>query len=252
VQFYVDENQDPEFMEDEGIYDALKLDETDGYGIGGDEDESENRSNDPVTPPRKSETDSVTPNLTQKRGSRSEKDDEPATPPRKSTVSEKSYLKSALKQSKPLNATTKSTSNSNVSISEPAAPPPPAPLTHQYAKAAAVNTPKFIVDTVKASPKPPMAPVVVPATIPSEPVLPPIPKVVNLPKSASPVKHESIKVPPTPTAASTAPAPIAAPESADEVAEIPQLIPEEAIVYSESMSDLVATFQKAKEQCSPF
>ncbi|KAJ3021226.1 UNVERIFIED_CONTAM: general negative regulator of transcription subunit 5 [Siphonaria sp. JEL0065] len=41
VNYYVDSNQDPEFEEDEGIYDELNLDDAEAYGINADDDNSE-------------------------------------------------------------------------------------------------------------------------------------------------------------------------------------------------------------------
>ncbi|KAJ3045613.1 hypothetical protein HDU99_009852, partial [Rhizoclosmatium hyalinum] len=41
VTYYVDSNQEPDFEEDEGIYDELNLDDAEAYGINADDDQTE-------------------------------------------------------------------------------------------------------------------------------------------------------------------------------------------------------------------
>lgn len=51
IQYYVDDNQEPDFEEDEGIYDALNLEEAEVYGFG-NENESDGSVEDIGSPPR--------------------------------------------------------------------------------------------------------------------------------------------------------------------------------------------------------
>ncbi|KAI8810534.1 Not1 N-terminal domain, CCR4-Not complex component-domain-containing protein [Cladochytrium replicatum] len=56
INFYVESNQDPEFTEDEGIYDDLNLEEAELYGFANDDDkDSSTGSIEPETPPREKE-----------------------------------------------------------------------------------------------------------------------------------------------------------------------------------------------------
>lgn len=44
VNFYVESNQDPDFAEDEGIYDELSLEEAEAYGFANEDDEGSEQS----------------------------------------------------------------------------------------------------------------------------------------------------------------------------------------------------------------
>lgn len=53
VNYYVAENQEPDFEDNEYIYDDLNLEEADVYGFGNDDDDGDHY--DPPTPPQKVE-----------------------------------------------------------------------------------------------------------------------------------------------------------------------------------------------------
>jgi CCR4-NOT transcriptional regulation complex NOT5 subunit len=44
VNFYVESNQDPDFAEDEGIYDDLSLEEAEAYGFANEDEEGSEQS----------------------------------------------------------------------------------------------------------------------------------------------------------------------------------------------------------------
>jgi CCR4-NOT transcription complex subunit 3 len=157
VQYYVDENQEPDFEEDEGIYDALNLEEAEAYGFGNESD-TEGSMDGTASPPR----DSVKRNS--KTEEKKEKEDEIATPIRKlSGPRDKEEVpKEVIKVKKsvavpipPLIKPTTKISTAAVLTTEPGIMPlvssPMIPLPQQYSKAAAVNTSRFPGDNIKST-----------------------------------------------------------------------------------------------------
>ncbi|KAJ3271145.1 general negative regulator of transcription subunit 5 [Terramyces sp. JEL0728] len=123
VNYYVAENQEPDFEDNEYIYDDLNLDEAEVYGFGNDEDD-----HDTAPPTPKVEPES------KKKEKEPEKDNKPTPPTPKR---QKSLDKEKPKQ-KPLNPTIPKAVAP--AIVDP--PPPPANLRFSAVAAAAPSTPK--------------------------------------------------------------------------------------------------------------
>ena len=162
----MDDNQEPDFEEDEGIYDDLNLEEAEVYGFGNDDDDGsdDGSENAPSTPPKEThakedvkkkpkEADAspakAKPAI-QPRGSVSS-DKEKKTKPTPTPSTRPSAVTTAVPSTAVSNATSRlSSASTNVAQTTiPIETPSPAVLPQKYAAAAASNI--FAADAVKGA-----------------------------------------------------------------------------------------------------
>ncbi|KAI8996743.1 Not1 N-terminal domain, CCR4-Not complex component-domain-containing protein [Gaertneriomyces semiglobifer] len=145
VDYYVKSNQDPDFDENEYIYEDLNLEniEVEAYGIKTD-DVHDNNVDEPSTPPKEKEPEATTParedihDDSAKRKPSKDKDDEITTPsktkPSTRTAKTPVTAKTPAKVVTPVPRPT-------VPTPRPAEPVPPPSMTVRYSAAAAASTP---------------------------------------------------------------------------------------------------------------
>lgn len=216
----------------------MNLDEGEAYGFGNDDDDDDTESTEtPQTPPRMETPIREEP---KKRPSKSEKDiEDMSTPPRKVPPREKETVKKiALPIPKPALVAARPTAPALVE---------PVILTQQYAKAAALNTPKFIVETVKGSPfliiaVPKPTSVAAPPSTPEPFIVPHPPKVQQQSHTPHlpPKVAETLKIQRHPTP----PIPIQCSEPVPTIEPIPE------VKMSHLLADLAAGFDAIKIECT--
>ncbi|KAJ3087210.1 general negative regulator of transcription subunit 5, partial [Quaeritorhiza haematococci] len=104
VNFYVESNQDPEFAEDEGIYDELNLEDAEAFGFANDdEDESSETSDDEPAPPPKEKEEPKLHEDGKRKGAKDGKDNE-ATSPSKPSPSKQAVVRGIDKTKPPAKA----------------------------------------------------------------------------------------------------------------------------------------------------
>ncbi|KAG0314044.1 general negative regulator of transcription subunit 5 [Linnemannia gamsii] len=142
VNYYVDENQDPDFAEDEEIYTDLNLEEEEDYYVIGaddhhkDDDMSEKDKDEdlPAKKPSKAVEPEPAPSPTRTTGTKT-------APTKKLSISEPKETKPTAAVSPAVAAAATSKTTMNVSTRQTTIPRPADPPTIQYAAAAAANLP---------------------------------------------------------------------------------------------------------------
>ncbi|KAL2916791.1 general negative regulator of transcription subunit 5 [Polyrhizophydium stewartii] len=154
VTYYVEFNQEPDFEEDEGIYDDLNLEEAEAYGFANEDEETDSESNDDTPPPashakeahskahakgKDEEADA------KRKGSRSDHDAQLSSPSKtKQAASSRNAPahkddKAAATAKQPAPARAAPNRTNSVSSNGPVPAEAPAPLTQKYAAAAAAS-----------------------------------------------------------------------------------------------------------------
>ncbi|KAJ3325696.1 general negative regulator of transcription subunit 5 [Boothiomyces sp. JEL0866] len=163
VNYYVAENQEPDFEDNEYIYDDLNLDEAEVYGFGNDDDDAD--PVDPPTPPQKVEPP-PTPKAEPEPKKKEKEPEKEAKPTPPTPKKQKSLDKEKTKQ-KPLNPTIPKAVAP--AIVDP--PPPPANLRFSAVAAAAPPTPKPVESIPDTNSEPTIASILMGKSKPNPPPL---------------------------------------------------------------------------------